>query len=205
MVPVLPFWAKEFGASGLQLGLVLSVYAAAQFVFAPFWGRLSDRVGRRPVLLCTIAGTGASLLLLGFANSYATLLIARLLAGAFAANVSVASAYVADVTAESERTRWMGMIGASFAVGFVLGPAIGGILGAYGYAVPMLFAAGLAGLNLVAAFLRLKEPERRETSAGVDCPATLDCRTVSTVPRPDPWVAIGSFAEKTAYRSRGVR
>ncbi len=159
MVPVLPYWAREFGASGLELGLVQSSYAVAQFVAAPLWGKLSDRVGRRPVMLFTIAGTAASLAWLGFADSLLGLFAARMLAGGFAANVSVATAYVADVTAEEERTRWMGMIGASFAVGFTLGPVIGGFLGTFGYDVPMFFAAGLAAINLTVAFFVLKEPE----------------------------------------------
>jgi multidrug resistance protein len=168
-MPVLPFWAKEFEATGLVLGGVLSIYAAAQFVFAPLWGRLSDRIGRRPVMLMTIAGTAASLALLGFSTSIAGLFLARALAGAFAANISVATAYVTDVTAEEERTRWMGMIGASFAVGFLLGPAIGGLLGVYGYHVPMLTAAALATVNLVVAFFTLVEPPARvqpERTAG---------------------------------------
>jgi DHA1 family tetracycline resistance protein-like MFS transporter len=168
-MPVLPFWAKEFEATGLMLGGVLSIYAAAQFVFAPLWGRLSDRIGRRPVMLMTIAGTAASLVLLGFSTSIAGLFLARALAGAFAANISVATAYVTDVTAEEERTRWMGMIGASFAVGFLLGPAIGGLLGVYGYHVPMLTAAALATVNLVVAFFTLVEPPARvqpERTAG---------------------------------------
>ena len=159
VVPVLPYWAREFGASGLELGLVQSSYALAQFAAAPLWGKLSDRIGRRPVMLLTIAGTAISLAALGFAGSLWGLFLARLCAGAFAANVSVATAYVADVTAEEERTRWMGMIGASFAVGFTLGPPIGGFLGSIGYAVPMFFAAGLAAVNGVVAFFALKEPE----------------------------------------------
>lgn len=158
---MLPYWAREFGASGLELGLVQSSYAVAQFIAAPLWGKLSDRVGRRPVMLFTIAGTAASLAWLGFAESLAGLFAARMLAGGFAANVSVATAYVADVTAEDERTRWMGMIGASFAVGFTLGPLIGGFLGSYSYDLPMFFAAGLAAVNLVVAFFVLKEPEAK--------------------------------------------
>ena len=153
-------------ASGLELGLVQSAYALAQFVMAPLWGRLSDRIGRRPVMLLTIAGTAVSLAALGFAGSLVGLLVARACAGGFAANVSVATAYVADVTAEEERTRWMGMIGASFAVGFTLGPPIGGFLGTFGYEVPMLFAAGLATVNLVAAFVVLKEPEAHSDRDG---------------------------------------
>lgn len=165
-MPVLPFYAKQLGASASVLGLVLMAYAAAQFVFAPIWGRLSDRVGRRPVMLMTVAGTALSLLALGFAPSIGWILAARLLGGAFAANVSVASAYIADVTSEQERTRWMGMLGASFGVGFVLGPAIGGALAPFGYHVPLLFAAGLAGANWVHAAVSLREPERHAALPG---------------------------------------
>ena len=128
VMPVLPFYAKEFGANATVLGMLLMCHAAAQFVFAPLWGRLSDRIGRRPVLLMTIAGTALSLLALGLATSLPWIFAARVLGGAFAANISVASAYIADVTAEEERTRWMGMLGASFGIGFLLGPAIGGAL-----------------------------------------------------------------------------
>jgi DHA1 family tetracycline resistance protein-like MFS transporter len=164
-MPVLPFWAREFGASGTTLGLLLTSYAAAQFACAPLWGRLSDRIGRRPVLLATIAGTAASLLLLGLAPSLAWLFAARLLAGAFAANLGVASAYIADVTPPEERTRWMGLLGAAFGVGFVLGPALGGALAPFGYRWPMLAAAGLAAANWLHAFASLREPERHEAAA----------------------------------------
>ena len=162
VVPILPFWAERYGASGLMLGLLLSSHAAAQFLFAPVWGRLSDRVGRRPVMLLTIAGTSLALLFLGFADSLAQIFAARLLAGVFGSNVSVATAYLTDVTDEVDRTRWMGMIGSSFAVGFTLGPPLGGVLSRIGHEVPMLVAAGMAAVNLVWATLRLREPERRE-------------------------------------------
>jgi MFS family permease len=161
VVPVLPFWATELGASPTTLGLLVTAYAAAQFVCAPLWGRLSDRIGRRPVMLATIAGTAASLLLLGLARSLPLLFVARALAGAFAANIGVASAYIADVTPPAERTRWMGMLGASFGVGFVLGPALGGGLSLLSYQAPMLVAAGLAACNVVYAALTLREPEGR--------------------------------------------
>jgi len=166
VMPALPFWAREFGADATALGLLMSAYAAAQFVFAPLWGRLSDRVGRRPVLLATIAGTALALLGVGVATSLAWLFVARFLAGAFAANVSVASAYISDVTPPEERTRWMGMLGASFGVGFVLGPAIGGLLQPFGHAVPMLVAAGLAALNWIFAAARLREPVRHARVGG---------------------------------------
>jgi MFS family permease len=161
VVPVLPFWATEFGAGPAAIGLLLTAYAGAQFACAPLWGRLSDRIGRRPVMLLTIAGTAASLLLLGLARSLPWLFAARALAGAFAANIGVASAYIADVTRPEERTRWMGMLGASFGVGFVLGPAIGGGLSLLGYRTPMLAAAGLSACNLVYALATLREPEGR--------------------------------------------
>ncbi|MBW2272437.1 MAG: MFS transporter [Deltaproteobacteria bacterium] len=160
VLPILPFYADAYGASATVLGLLLTCYAAMQFVFAPIWGRLSDRVGRRPVMLVTIAGTGAALLLLGLADSLIWLFIARILGGIFGANISVATAYLSDVTEEGERTRWMGMIGASFGVGFLLGPAIGGLLSPYGYGVPMLAAAGMATVNFVYACFVLKEPAR---------------------------------------------
>jgi MFS family permease len=165
VMPALPFWAREFGADATILGLLMSAYAVAQFLCAPLWGRLSDRIGRRPVLLGTIAGTAAAMLGVGLAPSLAWLFVARFAAGAFAANVSVASAYISDVTAPAERTRWMGMLGASFGVGFVLGPAIGGLLQPFGHAVPMLVAAGLAAVNWVIALARLVEPERHAPGA----------------------------------------
>jgi MFS family permease len=169
VMPILPFYAHEHGASATELGFVFTAYAAAQFLFAPLWGRLSDRVGRRPVMLCTIAGTALSLLLLGLAGSLAAIFAARILAGAFAANIGVASAYIGDVTSESERTRWMGMLGASFGVGFVLGPAIGGLLAPYGHAVPLLVAAGLAAVNAGFALVALREPPRH-AAAGAGAP-----------------------------------
>lgn len=160
VVPILPFWAERFGATGLTLGILLSSHALAQFICAPGWGRLSDRIGRRPVMLVTIAGTALALLALGLAESLAGIFAARLLAGVFGSNVSVATAYVTDVTDEADRTRWMGMIGASFAVGFTLGPPLGGVLAEFGQGTPMFVAAGMAAVNLVWAAVRLREPER---------------------------------------------
>jgi MFS family permease len=165
VVPILPFWAERFGASGFILGVILASHALMQFLLAPTWGRLSDRLGRRPIMLVTIAGTALSLLALGFADSLLQIFVARVFAGAFGANISVATAYLTDVTEESERTRWMGMVGASFAVGFTLGPPIGGLLAQVDHGAPMFFAAGLAFLNLIWAGWRLVEPERRHDAA----------------------------------------
>jgi DHA1 family tetracycline resistance protein-like MFS transporter len=160
VVPILPLIAKSEQASGTTLGLLLTSYAAMQFVFAPIWGRLSDRIGRRPVMLATVAGSCGSLLLLGLADSLFLLFIARILGGVFGANVSVATAYLSDVTDDDERTRWMGMVGASFGIGFLLGPAIGAGLLPLGYGAPMFFASGLAGINLLFSIFVLVEPER---------------------------------------------
>ncbi len=160
VIPILPFYADDFGATGLVLGGLLAVHAALQFAFAPVWGRLSDRIGRRPVMLITMGGTAVALLLLGLADSIGALFVARALSGLFAANISVATAYVTDVTDESERTRYMGMIGASFGVGFLLGPALAGWLVGYGLGLPAFVAAGMATLNCLFGVMMLREPPR---------------------------------------------
>lgn len=160
VIPILPFYADSFGASASLLGLLVTSYSGCQFLFAPIWGRLSDRFGRRPVMLATIVGTALSLALLGWAPSLFWLFAARLLGGAFGANISVASAYITDLTSEGERTKYMGFLGASFGIGFVLGPAIGGFLAPRGYDLPMWVAAGLAAINAAFAFFTLKEPPR---------------------------------------------
>lgn len=160
VIPILPFYAESLGASATVLGLLLTCYAGMQFLFAPVWGRLSDRIGRRPVLLMTIAGTALSLFALGLAHSLFWLFAARLLGGLFGANISVASAYITDATSDKDRTRYMGLLGASFGIGFILGPGIGGVLAPLGYEVPMFFAAGLALVNWAVAWAKLQEPER---------------------------------------------
>jgi multidrug resistance protein len=165
VLPVLPYYADEYGASGLALGVLFTSHAAMQALFAPLWGRLADRIGRRPVMLCTIAGTSVALVILGLSDSLAQLFVGRILTGIFAANISVATAYISDVTEEAERTRWMGMVGASFGVGFILGPAIGGLLAPFGYGVPMLVAAGMAAVNFAYAAAVLKEPETHRPAA----------------------------------------
>ncbi len=162
VIPVLPFYAESYGANATILGLILTSYAGMQFLFAPLWGRVSDRIGRRPVMLMTIAGASVALLILGLSQSLLWLFIARILGGVFGANISVATAYVTDLTTEENRTQWMGMIGASFGIGFVLGPAIGGLLAPYGYHVPMFVAAGMAAINCVYACFVLKEPPRHQ-------------------------------------------
>lgn len=161
VVPILPFWSEHFGANGFLLGVLVASHAGMQFLFSPAWGQLSDRIGRRPVMLITIAGTAVSLLLLGLADSLFQVFLARLLSGLFGSNISVATAYLTDVTEEADRTRWMGMIGASFAVGFTLGPPIGGVLARVGHGTPMFVAAAMSAINLLWAAVALREPTRR--------------------------------------------
>ena len=162
MIPILPYYSKTFGASAFELGWLMAVYSIAQFLFAPVWGSLSDRVGRRPVLLATILLGSAAMVATALAGSLLLLLLARALAGAFAGNISTASAYIADVTTEENRAKGMGVIGAGFGLGFIFGPALGGVLSTteHGFALPILVAACLGFLNFLFAFFVLDEPER---------------------------------------------
>ena len=161
VIPVMPLYAERLGASEAWVGLLSAGYSLMQFVFAPIWGRLSDRVGRRPVLLVSIAMTAVAFAMYGAAASFAVLLVSRLFAGAATANIAIARAFVADVTPPEGRAKGMGIIGAAFGLGFVLGPALGGFLTEFSLSLPPYIAAGLAAANGVAAFFVLPEPEQR--------------------------------------------
>src|SRR6185295_307339 len=158
VIPILPYYAKQFGASGWALGWLMTSYSLMQFLIAPVWGGFSDRIGRRPVLLVSILGTCLSMTFLGFAQSLEWLFIGRIFAGISGANISTAYAYITDITDESNRAKGMGMIGAAFGLGFIFGPFVGGVLSPHGYSVPMFAGAGLAAFNLVFAFFTLGEP-----------------------------------------------
>jgi len=158
VIPVMPIYAEHLGASEAATGWLSTGYSLMQFVFAPIWGRLSDRVGRRPVLLVSIAMTAVAFLLYGVAASFAVLLVSRLFAGAATANIAIAQAYVADVTTPAGRAKGMGMIGAAFGLGFVFGPAVGGLLAAHSLSTPGFVAAALSLVNLAGAFFLLPEP-----------------------------------------------
>lgn len=164
ILPLLPFYAESFGASGLTVGLLLASYSLMQFAAAPVLGRLSDRYGRRPILLISQLGTFVGFLLLGFANALWMLFLSRIIDGISGANLSTAQAYIADVTDEKNRAKSFGLIGAAFGLGFILGPAIGGFLSTFGYQVPAFFAAGLSLLTMVLTYFMLHEPERKTNS-----------------------------------------
>lgn len=158
MIPMLPFFARNFGASAFEVGLLMFVYSLMQILVSPIWGQISDKWGRRPVLLITILGQALAFLWAGMSTTFISLLMSRLLSGIFAANISTANAYMADVTPPEERAKGMGLIGAAFGLGFIFGPAIGGLLIPHGVEWPSLVAAGICILNFILAFFILPEP-----------------------------------------------
>jgi len=171
VVPLVPVFAKRFDATSYTIGLVLASFSAMQFIFAPIWGRLSDRVGRRPILLLSTAGAAVSYVIFalgsGLSNPTWALLalgLARGFAGAFGGNITVAQAYIADITAPENRSKKMGLIGMAFGLGFILGPAIGGISLKYlGITGPGWVAAGICVVNFLLALFIL--PESRQPSS----------------------------------------
>src|SRR5690606_7473497 len=150
----------DLGANGFEIGLLMTAYSGMQFLFSPIWGRLSDRVGRRPVLLISIAAKAIAMLLFAASTSLTLVFLAHAFAGMANANIGTAQAYVADVLRGEERAKGMGLVGAAIGMGFVLGPAIGGALAPLGRAAPALAAAGLSALNFVLACLCLPESLR---------------------------------------------
>ncbi len=172
ILPILPLYAEQFGAKPHEATLLVAIYSLMQFLFAPLWGRFSDRYGRRPILLFTLLGSVIAYTGLGFANSLWILFIARGLAGIMAGNIATAQAYIADITTPTNRARGMGMIGAAFGLGFILGPAIGGLLvgsdpNNANFHLPSLFAAGLSLLALFCALMLLPESLNSETKAKI--------------------------------------
>lgn len=161
IIPLLPFWAEHLGATPVQVGLILTVYSLAQLIFLPVLGRFSDRYGRRPIILWSLAIEAISLALTALSGSLAMLLVARFIGGMGAANLGTAQAVVSDTTTPAERAKGMGFIGAAIGVGFVLGPAMGGGLAALGLTAPFWFAAGVAVVNAALVFFLL--PETRAT------------------------------------------
>ncbi|MCI0489545.1 MAG: MFS transporter [Blastocatellia bacterium] len=157
VIPVLPLYAERFGASEAVIGILIAVYSAMQFIFAPILGKLSDRVGRRPVLLVSLIGSSMGFLLMGFADALWLLFVARAIDGITGGNISTAQAYIADVTPPDQRSRGMGLIGAAFGLGFIFGPAIGGAMSLISPAAPFFFAAALAAVNATALYFRLPE------------------------------------------------
>ena len=167
VIPLTPFWAERFGAAPDTVTLLFATYSACGLVFSFLWGWASDRWGRRPVLLASLVGSVLSFLWLGFADALWMLFAARALGGISGANVAVGQAYIADVTTEESRARGFGLFGAAFGLGFVLGPAIGGILAGPDpadpdFRTPFMVAAGMSSVAVVFGLAFLPEPERRQ-------------------------------------------
>ncbi|MBY0370273.1 MFS transporter [bacterium] len=170
IIPISPFFAESLGATPAAITLLGAGYSLMQFLFAPFWGRLSDRVGRRPVILSSIVIATVGYVLFAYSESFAMLFLARILSGFGTANFGAAQAIIADSTPPEHRAKGMGILGAAFGLGFTLGPAVGGILGQWGMRVPILTAATLSALNFCLAYLLL--PETRAAS-GVVVPSEV--------------------------------
>src|SRR6266446_4475162 len=167
VIPVLPYYAEgtRFGATPREVGLLFASYSVMQLIFAPVLGRLSDKHGRRPILLISLLGTSLGFLILGFAGTLWMLFLGRIIDGISGGNISTAQAYIADVTTKEDRAKGMGLIGAAFGLGFVFGPAIGGILSRWGINVPFLFAGGLAFANAILLYFTLPETVTKDHPA----------------------------------------
>jgi MFS family permease len=175
ILPVLPYYAESFGASATTVALLSTAFSLAQFLMSPVLGRISDRRGRRPVMLVSIAGSVFASLTLGFADALWIVFLARLVAGSSKANVSTAHAYVADITAPRDRARYMGLMGAALGMGFIFGPAIGGLLSTESMpTLPFFVSAGLSAVNFLMAWRWLPETRflRRDLGKERDLPNT---------------------------------
>jgi DHA1 family tetracycline resistance protein-like MFS transporter len=157
IIPLLPFYAQTIGASPIVIGLLFDSFSLSQLVASPILGDLSDRWGRRPILIFSLLGTVVSFAMLALANSLALLFVARIVDGLSGGNITTARAYIADVTAEENRAKAFGVLGAAFGLGFIFGPVIGGLLGELGPRWPFYAAAVLAGANLLFGFFVLPE------------------------------------------------
>ncbi len=179
VIPILGRYAERFGASGLEVGLMFATFSLAQMVFAPVLGRLSDKVGRKPVIVLSLVGTAIGSVVTGAAGALWMLFLGRAIDGASGASVAVAQGAIADIAPPEDRARLLGLLGAAFGVGFVVGPVLGGLSALGGPHVPFYVAGALAGANAIAAYVRLPEtrpqPEEKqpEVSTAIELPAVL--------------------------------
>ena len=183
VIPFLSYYAREYHASGIEIGAVVGIYSIMQFFFAPVWGRLSDRIGRRPVLLIGLLSSTTGYLLFAFTHSLTVLFLSRVIAGSGGANIATAQAYIADSTSPENRAKGMGLIGAAFGLGFILGPGISGILGEIGRShglpgnlIPGLVAAGLSFTAFLIALSVLAESKAPDLVPRSGIPPQFDKR-----------------------------
>jgi len=169
IIPILPFYTESLGASVTGLGWLMAIYSITQFIFAPMWGKVSDKVGRKPIILVGIIGLALSFFLMAIAKTFAFMFIARTIGGILsAANMTTVMAYVADITTEENRAKGMGMVGAATGLGFVFGPAIGGVLSDISLVLPFIVSGVCATITAIGVFFFLKESptkvKRHDTS-----------------------------------------
>jgi DHA1 family tetracycline resistance protein-like MFS transporter len=162
ILPFLPFYAQEFGASPLVIGLILTSFSFFQFLSAPIMGRLSDHYGRRPMLILSQLSTFVSFIILGFANSLWMIFLSRIVDGLIGSNYTIAQAYLSDISSKRDRTKVFGLSGAAFGVGFLIGPGIGGFLSQFGFSIPAFLAAGVSGITILITSLFLPETVQRK-------------------------------------------
>ena len=169
LIPILPtFASKDLGVSDFEIGFLIAIFSLVQFLFNPLLGKISDKFGRRPIILITLLLTSVSYIIFSFAGSFLVLFLSRLLAGFGGSNIGVAQAYIADVTSEKDRAKGMGVIGAAFGLGFVFGPLIGGLLSSYSYAFAGFGSAAFSFLAfLFAAFFLPESNTKRNTESKI--------------------------------------
>lgn len=169
IIPVLPFYAENIGASPTQLGLLMAVYSLMQLLFAPMWGRISDRIGRKPVIMIGILGLSLSFFLMGISSSLSMLFVARIIGGILSsANMPTVMAYVADITSSEDRGKGMGIVGAATGLGFVFGPAIGGVFSKISLHLPFYLAGVTSLLTFFLVLFLLKESLTKENRGQPD-------------------------------------
>ena len=198
VLPLLPIYSKNFGAHGLMIGAIMAAYSLMQFIFAPIWGRLSDRIGRRPVLLMSTAGAAVSYAIFAYGSSLegttalVTLLVARLVAGVCGGNITVAQAYIADITRPEERSAKMGLIGMAFGLGFIFGPVLGGFgVQFFGVMGPGWIASGLCAFNFILALSILPESLKPGSHAVTQRPRVV--QFLHTMRHPQLGLMVGVF------------
>lgn len=186
IIPILPFYIDSFGGGGLSMGILMSIFATMQFIFAPIWGSLSDRIGRKPVLMLGILGNAFAMLFMGLSNNLWTLFASRALAGILSsATQPTAMAFIGDSTSEKDRGGGMGVIGAAMGIGMVLGPGLGGLLSGISLSTPFYLAAGLSLLAALLAWLLLPEslpPDRHPVSPAKRAPQLKSLLEAATGP-----------------------
>ncbi len=166
MIPLLPFYAEKLGATPFQVGWLIGAYAACQLISGPLLGRMSDRTGRKPLLLVSQFGTFIGFLITAFAPNLLVLFLARMIDGATAGNLSLAQAYISDITKPENRAKSFGVIGIAFGIGFLIGPAASGILAKWDYRYPIFVAAGLSALSILSTAILLPEAKPARNNDG---------------------------------------